>query len=73
MWHRVSGIALIVNGDALELQGSGGIPSLITQLGADGNRIAVMVNDAVIARNTWPDAELHAGDRVEILTFAGGG
>ena len=73
MWHRVSGIVLIVNGDALELQGSGDIPTLITQLGADGNRIAVMVNDAVIARDTWPDAELNAGDRVEVLTFAGGG
>jgi thiamine biosynthesis protein ThiS len=73
VWHRVSGIALIVNGDALELQGSGDIPSLITQLGADGNRIAVMLNDAVIARDAWTDVELNAGDRVEVLTFAGGG
>ena len=64
---------LTVNGESLELQGSGDITSLLLQLGANGERVAIMVNDTIIAREAWPAILLVDGDRVEVLTFAGGG
>jgi len=66
-------ITLTVNGESLELEGSGDIPALIGQLGANPDRVAVMVNDSVVSREAWPTVTLSAGDRVEVLTFAGGG
>ena len=69
----MSSIALTVNGESLELEGSGDIPSLLAQLGANSERVAIMLNDAVLARDVWAEASLTAGDKVEVLTFAGGG
>ncbi len=64
---------LIVNGEPLEMEDSGGVPSLLELLGADGGRVAVMVNDLVVSREAWSTITLAEGDRVEVLTFAGGG
>ncbi len=64
---------LTVNGESLELTGSGDIPSLLAQLGANSARVAVMVNSAVISREAWGATTLSEGDSVEVLTFAGGG
>ena len=72
-WRSVSTINLTVNGDSLELEGSGDVPSLLAQLGANGERVALMVNDAIVSRETWSNVRLVEGDRVEVLTFAGGG
>ena len=66
-------ITLMVNGESLELQGSGDIPSLLAQLGANSERVAVMINESIVAREAWPTVTLADGDRVEVLTFAGGG
>jgi sulfur carrier protein len=66
-------MTLTVNGESLELQGSGDIPSLLDQLGANSERVAVMINDSIVAREAWPTVALADGDHVEVLTFAGGG
>lgn len=66
-------VTLTVNGESLELEGSGDIPSLLAQLGANSARVAVMVNESIVSREAWPTVALAAGDCVEVLTFAGGG
>lgn len=63
---------LIVNGENYEHSGDGSIRSLVGELGIAA-RVAVMVNDDVTDRSTWDRPSLDEGDRVEILTFAGGG
>jgi thiamine biosynthesis protein ThiS len=65
-------INVVVNGDAFELNGAD-VSALIKQLGADDSRVAVMVNDAIVPRDTFGACRLAAGDRVEVLSFAGGG
>jgi sulfur carrier protein len=65
-------INVVVNGDDLEMKGAD-IPALIEQLGADDRRVAVMVNDSIVPRDRFDEYLLVAGDRIEVLTFAGGG
>jgi sulfur carrier protein len=64
---------LIVNGEVREQGGSATIPSLLKGLGADPERVAVMVNDEIVGRDRRDAVVLKDGDRIEVLTFAGGG
>jgi sulfur carrier protein len=64
---------VIVNGVARELPAGATIPDLLRVLNADKARVAVLVNDAVVPAERRTTHALHDGDRVEVLTFAGGG
>ena len=64
---------LTVNGKAHEHAGDGTLPSLLDELGARHDRVAVLVNDDVVAREERNSIALSPGDRVEVLGFAGGG
>lgn len=63
---------LMVNGAAAEFDVQD-LPGLLSQLGADGNRVAVMVNGDMVPKADRPTRELHAGDQVEVVTLAAGG
>ncbi len=62
-----------VNGEAMERPDGEPLAALLAALGADKNRVAVMVNEDVIPATERATRRLAADDRVEILTFAGGG
>jgi len=64
---------LLVNGETLERPEGETPAGLLVALGADAGRVAVLVNDEVVPQARRAAAALHAGDRVEVLTFAGGG
>lgn len=64
---------LIINGLDHEHRGTATVQALLDEMGINSGRVAVMVNDKVIRRGTFPDQPLHDADRVELLTFAGGG
>lgn len=64
---------LIVNGESVNLPGVTALASLLEMLRIRGDRVAVLVNDDVVPPATRATFVLHEGDRVEILTFAGGG
>jgi sulfur carrier protein len=64
---------LTVNGDARGYKGKATVEGLLKAMSIDCGRVAVMVNDVVISRRKFSSAKLAEGDRVEILTFAGGG
>ena len=63
---------LTVNGKSHEHNGDGSLLSLIEEMGAKPARVAVMVNDAIVGKDR-DSFVLTDGDRVEILTLAGGG
>jgi len=65
-------INVVVNGESFDLAGAD-IAALIQQLGADCDRVAVMVNDSIVSRDRFDAYKLSIGDRIEVLTFAGGG
>ena len=61
-----------VNGETCETQAVY-VADLIRDQGADPARVAVILNDAVLPAIVRATTRLANGDRVELLTFAGGG
>ncbi len=64
---------LVVNGETVELGGAGGLPALLAHLGAIPDQVAVMVNDEVVPQARRAQIALAEGDRIEVLSFCGGG
>lgn len=64
---------LTVNGKAYKHKGKATVEALLQSMHIDSGRVAVMVNNDVVGRKKYSSARLVAGDRIEILTFAGGG
>ncbi len=64
---------VVVNGKPRALRREASLVALIDELGARAGRVAVMVNDAIIPRDQWGQWPVTEGDRIEILTFMGGG
>jgi thiamine biosynthesis protein ThiS len=63
---------VILNGEACETRAAT-VLELLTEQGADPARVAVVLNDAVLPAAGRAAVRLAAGDRVELLAFAGGG
>ena len=64
---------VVVNGKPHVLRGEENLASLIEELGARADRVAVMVNDTIVPRDKWCQWPVAEGDRIELLTFMGGG
>lgn len=64
---------LLVNGEAVEQQGPLTLQQLVDALRPGGGRVATLVNDAVVPAAARASRLLADGDRIELLTFAGGG
>ena len=62
-----------VNGEALERPAGETLAALLVALGAGNGRVATLVNDDVVSTAARATQILVDGDRIEILTFAGGG
>ena len=62
-----------VNGENQEIRKSQTLADLIKTSHPSKQRIAVLLNDELIPADKQPRHILKEGDRVEILTFAGGG
>jgi thiamine biosynthesis protein ThiS len=64
---------ITVNGSQHSHHGSGVMAELLRELGVMPDRIALMVNDRIVPKAERETVRLQEGDRVEILTFMGGG
>lgn len=64
---------LTVNGEVHDLAEVRTVQQLLDRLVRGGGRVAVVVNDDVVPASGRAEHVLNDGDRVEILTFAGGG
>ena len=62
-----------VNGESYEIMRGKTLADLIKKLNPSGNRVVVLINDDLIHAEKRAGYALKEGDRVEILTFAGGG
>ena len=67
---RPAEVAIEVNGEPRRAHGT--VRDLLAQLGLPAERIAVELNRELLARDRF-DRRLEAGDRLEIVTFVGGG
>ena len=67
-------VEIKINGEPREFSNASlRLSELVEQLALAPQRIAVEVNRQIVRRADWEKAQLHDGDRVEIVHFVGGG
>ncbi|MFY8143553.1 MAG: sulfur carrier protein ThiS [Caulobacter sp.] len=64
---------LLLNGEERDVAGVVTIADLVAMLGLDARKVAVERNLEIAPRSTYADTALADGDRIEIVTFIGGG
>lgn len=64
---------LLLNGDEREIAEVSSVADLVASLGLDSRKVAVERNLEIVPRSTYADTALSDGDRIEIVTFIGGG
>ena len=64
---------IIVNGKKYKIKEKQNILMLLKKLGFKMSKVAVEINQDLIQRETYKSVTLKKGDKVEIVTFLGGG
>ena len=62
-----------VNGEMRRFEGVADVAALVAELGLDARKVAVERNLEIVPRSTYAQTPLADGDRIEIVTFIGGG
>jgi len=70
---ETTGIEVQVNGEPLSLPAGSTIVELLQKLSLDSRRVAVELNLRVVPRGEHGAQRLNHGDRLEVVTFVGGG
>jgi thiamine biosynthesis protein ThiS len=68
-----AGIQVSVNGETLRVPSGSTVADVLRQLSLDRARVAVEHNLRVVPRAEQASLRLNHGDRLEIVTFVGGG
>ncbi|MCA8940311.1 MAG: sulfur carrier protein ThiS [Planctomycetes bacterium] len=63
---------IVVNGKEQDFAGST-VEELVAGLKLDRSRVATELNKEIVRRADYPSTTLKEGDRIEIVTFVGGG
>lgn len=66
-------IQIVVNGETRTVSADLTVAQLLSDLGLAGVRVAVERNLAVVPRAQHVETQLEDGDRLELVTFVGGG
>jgi sulfur carrier protein len=66
-------IDVVINGEARTVAHGTTVAALIQELGLGDRRVAVERNREVVPRASHATTVLAAGDRLELVTFVGGG
>lgn len=66
-------IRLFVNGEAQEFEKEATVAGLLEKLGTSPERVAIELNLQVLDKQEYARTLLKDGDRLEIISFVGGG
>ena len=66
-------IAIVVNGEDRQVPAGTTVLALLESLGFGGRKVAVERNREIVPRARHAEERLAEGDRVELVTFVGGG
>ena len=66
-------MTITVNGECRAISTGATVQALLTELKLEPVRVAVEVNENLVPRRSFEGTEIHDGDRVEVVTFVGGG
>ena len=64
---------IVLNGERREIRDDTTVAGLLTELGLDSRQVAVERNQAIVPRAQHADTVLADGDKLEVVTFVGGG
>ena len=64
---------LIINGEPRAVGPVDHVAALVAALGLDGRKVAVERNLEIVPRSLYEQTPLADGDRIEIVSFVGGG
>jgi sulfur carrier protein len=64
---------ITLNGEERRIDGVADIAALVAELGLDTRKVAVERNLEIVPRSIYAETPLAEGDRIEIVTFIGGG
>ena len=64
---------LTVNGETRAFTGVADVAALVAALGLDGRKVAVERNLEIVPKSAYGATRLADGDRIEIVSFVGGG
>lgn len=64
---------IILNGEQRKIAENINIKDLLNDLKIEQKSVAVAVNSSVVKREEWSGFKLNENDKVECLTFMGGG
>ena len=64
---------VIVNGNERKLTGGVSVSDLLALYELEPIRAAVEINEELVPRATFSNTTIQPGDRIEIVTFVGGG
>lgn len=71
--HASSNVTVTVNGTATSAAAGSSVGDLVAALGLAGRPIAVEVDGVVVPRAGLAERRVAGGERIEIVTFVGGG
>ena len=72
-YENVMSMIIYVNSKLQEISEDTSVTVLLETLSLIEKRVAIEVNKELVTRREWPQFKLKAGDRVEIVSFIGGG
>ena len=64
---------ITVNGEARALPGPATVAGLLSELGIEGRKVAIERNLEIVPRSRFAATVLAPGDRIEVVSFVGGG
>ena len=67
------GVTLTINGEARSFAGLTDVAGLVAALGLDARKVAVERNLEIVPRSAYGRTPIADGDRIEIVSFIGGG
>lgn len=62
-----------LNGDPHSVADASTVATLVVALGLEPTKVAVERNLEIVPKSQYGNTVLHAGDRIEIVHFVGGG
>jgi thiamine biosynthesis protein ThiS len=66
-------LKITINGEDREIRDGWTVADLVSELKLSGRPIAVERNREVVPKTRHPETPLEEGDRLEIVSFVGGG
>jgi thiamine biosynthesis protein ThiS len=64
---------IVLNGEPRELADASTVAGLLGDLGLDPRQVAVERNQEIVPKAAYDQVDLAEGDRLDVVTFVGGG